>query len=292
MGNVVLAAFLCCALVHADQIMLKDGVTAKVTILDTTGCGIKYSRNGNIIDIPKTKIASVIWKSDTILYNHFVCTPEIASQKSLQVFEDGYNCDKVNAMVTKMKTSHSDVRRCMVYYYTEPIYGSEFESCWKETFGKFEKELKSTYDSIRVVDKEAMYKLLKTNGDTNCILIPFHAKFGYVDTKGTIGDFNTNDILTNYSNRTGILVKASINIKIIDLKYHAIIYDDTSTYRESVQAFAFFDPRSEDLLRTKKYCLENAMLNSINKTRQFFTKLLEIGPYSRPAPVFNNVSPH
>jgi hypothetical protein len=292
MQKIVLAALVCCTLIHADQIELKDGVTAKVTILDTTGCGIKFSRNGNIVDIPKAKLASIIWKSDTIQFDHFVCTPEMANRKSSMVFEEGYNCDKVSAILTKMKTSNSEVRKCVVYYYTEPLYGNEFESCWKETFKVFEKELRSTYDSIRAVDKEAMYKLLKTGGDTNCILIPFQVKFGYADTKGTTGDFDRNDIWTNYYNSSGALVKALVNIKIVDLKYRSLIYDDTSTYRKSVPAFAFFDPRSEDILKTKKDCLENAMLNSINKTREFFSKLFEIQPRMLPVPVHINVWPH
>ena len=271
--------FLIClffSLCKADYVYFKDGESVKTEILDTIGCKIKIRRNGNLIDIEKKWISYLICKTDSISYKDFICTPEIANKKSNITFEDGFNNDKVTAIVKRLSFDKTINRNCTLFYTSEPLNGNEYKDCWGDKFKIFVNKLKEKYGNVKEVNNEEMYKLLKGNSDTNCILIPFQTKFGYVDTKKTIGGISERDMMANYKNSSGALVSAVVNIKIIDLKSKKIIFDDTSSYRKSIPGFAFVHPNAENIAEVKCNALENALLNSIDKTRRIITKIFEI----------------
>jgi hypothetical protein len=258
----------------ADVVVLRDGMSAKTEILDTIGCKIKIRRNGNVVEIDKTKVSYIVLKSDSISYKQFTCTPEIAAQKSNAVFEDGYNCERVNSMIGKMRASPSAVRMCLLYYSTEPVNGVEFQTCWKDKFAVFEKELKKKYPNSKPVNNEEMYSLLKNQNDTNCILIPYQAKFAYVDSRGKIGDFDMIDFFGKQM-ITGAraYVKSTVDIKIVDLKCRQIVFDDTAQFMEAVSRLELFTTEKEEFSEMKARSLENALLNSIDRTREILTKM-------------------
>jgi hypothetical protein len=277
----------------ADQIELKSGEIANVTILDTSGCDVVYSKNGTVIEKRKNRISSIVWKSDTISYVKFLCTQEIGRNKTTKIFEDGFSPDRVDAMISKLKTRLSDLRECTVYYCTDPVFGNDFDCCWKEQFAKFETELKSKYASIKPINRDELFNLLKSTNDTNCVLMPFRVTFGYSDSKGIIGDLNVWDGLGRVSvpafpgGPQDALAKAAVNIKIVDLKSHLIVFDDTSSYKIPFATSSLFNSATDNINNAKKACLENALLNSIDKVRAFFTNLLN-SPQNSAASHFLN----
>jgi hypothetical protein len=258
-----------------DIISLKDGMSAKAEILDTTGCSVKFRRNGNVIEIAKDNISHLIINSDTVSYKSFVCTPEIQNQSSGKVFEDGYSVDKVNSIINSLEVVKSDIRQCRIYYLTELVNGKEFESCWNDKFKLFEEHLCKKYPNTKAITKDELFKLLKSKEDTNCVLIPFQGKFGYMDGKHIIGDIDMNDMVANNNNASGAIAKVEVNIKIVDLLYREIVFDEISEYHESV--FNIIKVTKEEIGKAREKALENALLNSIDKTRKFISKsFLEI----------------
>jgi len=69
------------------------------------------------------------------------------------------------------------------------------------------------------------------------------------------------------------MVKSVVNIKIVDLKYRRIVYDDTAQFMEPVSGLGIFKSEKDEISEIKAECLKNALLNSIDRTREFFTKL-------------------
>jgi hypothetical protein len=66
---IVLVALGC----FADEIFLTDGETAKTEIVDTSGCQVRMLRRGSEVTIRKNLIRKIIWKSDTISMEKYVC---------------------------------------------------------------------------------------------------------------------------------------------------------------------------------------------------------------------------
>jgi hypothetical protein len=179
----------------------------------------------------------------------------------------------VNSMIGKMKVSPSIVRMCLLYYSTEPVNGVEFQTCWKDKFAVFEKELRKKYPNSKPVNNEEMYSLLKNQNDTNCILIPYQAKFAYIDSRGKIGDFDMIDFFGKEITGVRAYVKSTVDIKIVDLKCRQVVYDDTAQFMEAVSRLVLFNTPKEEFSEMKAMSLENALLNSINRTREIFTKM-------------------
>lgn len=65
------------SLALSDVITFRDGVSADVKILDTSGCSVKIKRNGADFAIDKSKLAVIIINLDTISYEGFICTEEM-----------------------------------------------------------------------------------------------------------------------------------------------------------------------------------------------------------------------
>ena len=239
----------------AEYIALRDGIASKTEILDTTGCAITIRQKGNVVKISKDKISFIVCKSDTLNYNEFICTPEIASQASNKKYENGYNAEKVNALINGFKADSTIVRNCLLYCCATPINGNEFQCCWDEKYNVFKERLKRNYPGIKQISKEDLFKLLRDKSDTNCVLIPYSVS---IDSYSSVS-----------------YIKAIVNIKIIDLKAKSIILDDTSDFSSPLESFPAISlkDKKEMLVEAKAVSLEHALLNSIDPTRKVLTKL-------------------
>ena len=268
----------------ADRIVLKGGQSARIDILDTSGCIVKIRRNGNIVKIPKDKITYIVSGLDTTSYENFACTPERSQQESNVVFDESYNPDKINAILARMPSVPSDLENRTIYCGREPIYGTEFSACWKDKFQIFKDELGSKYASVKSISNEELFVLLARGNDTNYVLIPFKTGFGYTHSGHFVGDIGQEDLEKRFgmysgpgmmgARRSQSFLKAIVNIKIIDLKTRTIVFDDTSDYTQDTPDLVLFGDKKEALAKAKCDALENVLLNSINTTRRFISKFL------------------
>ncbi len=65
-----------CIRTNADEIVLANGQSAPITILDTAGCEITIRRRGKETKIKKEVIDRLVWKTDTIDYSSYKCEEE------------------------------------------------------------------------------------------------------------------------------------------------------------------------------------------------------------------------
>lgn len=273
---------------YAGVIEMKDGVSGNAEILDTVGCRVTIRRKGNVIKLEKKMLSFIVMDTDTIRYNDFVCTPDLATRSSGLVFKNGYNVDKVNAIVGALPVREADVRQCTMYYVTEPINGKEFEACWDDKFAVFDSALNKKYPDAKPISREKLYLLLTERQDTNCVLLPFEVRFGYADHKRLVGDIDRKDIVVGFggpaaaANAFGLpgasmmnsssraFVKATVTVKIIDLKSKSIVYNREAEFRENIPVI--FKIKGKSIWEAKEKALEHALLNSLDGVREFFTK--------------------
>jgi len=71
---VVIAIVLLFTICNADVIILTNDQSATTQILDTNGCSVTILRNGSQVIIKKAVIKRIIWKTDTISFDGYVCT--------------------------------------------------------------------------------------------------------------------------------------------------------------------------------------------------------------------------
>jgi hypothetical protein len=269
--------------VFSDYIVLKNGMAAKTDILDTIGCKIQIRRNGNIVQIAKDDISFIVCNAETLYYNNFICTPEIASKKSNIVYEDGYNSEKVKSIIEKMNFKEGKIRDRVVYYCKQPIFGDDFQCCWDEKFESFENDLKTKITNVKLISHDELFKILKSRLDTNTILLPFSVKFAYSNSNHFNGEISPKDLLANGNISGGpgnglsyTFVKVTFNLIVIDLKDNTTLFNQTFDYTKNITDYTnLFDDEKQKCLEAKKAVLENVLLNSLNSGRKKFTKLLK-----------------
>jgi hypothetical protein len=63
--------------VCGDEVDFKNGQEVSTQIVDTSGCSIKIMRNGNEVEIKKRIVKRIIWKTDTMDYENYVCSEKV-----------------------------------------------------------------------------------------------------------------------------------------------------------------------------------------------------------------------
>ena len=118
---------------HSDKLLLKDGETANVIVEDTTGCSVRYIKNGNDISLNKQMINMLIIGNDTIDLSSYVCSEKSHSKENKSVkseidIEDTPNHYSQSAAIPKIRDTLKEfqIKKDLKNLHTTALIGNIF----------------------------------------------------------------------------------------------------------------------------------------------------------------------